>query len=323
MKFDVIIGNPPYQQDDGGHGTSAKPLYHLFVQQAKKLQPRYLSMIIPARWFSGGKGLDEFREQMLSDNRLQTIVDHFEASDVFHGIDISGGVCYFLWDRDSKGDCLIKTIRNGVESKMTRPLLESGTDIFIRFNEAISIYRKVKTHNEKSFADIVSSRKPFGLATNAKVKSSGSINVFAYPNKGYLELSDIPNNHETIGKFKVFISYAYGERGDFPYLVIGKPFVGEPNTACTETYITIGKFDDRKSAENVQGYMQTRFVRFLILLCKNTQHATQKVYQFVPMQDFTQEWTDEKLYAKYGLTKDEITFIESMVRPMTTGGANE
>ena len=320
MKFDVIIGNPPYQLDDGGSKASAKPLYHLFVEQAMKLNPKFLTMIIPARWYAGGKGLDDFRDKMLTDSRIRVLVDYFDANDCFPGIDISGGVCYFLWDRDNKGLCKVVSKRKDTTNEMTRKLLEEGAESFIRFNQAISILRKVKAKEGfKSFTQVVSSRKPFGLDTKprlVKQKSPGYVFTYAYPNNAYVKEESISLNKNWVSEHKVFISYAYGERGDFPYFVIGKPFYGSPQTCCTETYLVIGPFASQNKCESCMSYMRTKFFRFLVLLKKNTQHATSKVYQFVPLQDFSHPWTDEMLYKKYGLTEEEIAFIESMIRPM-------
>ena len=319
MTFDVIIGNPPYQLADGGNAASAKPLYHLFVQQAIRLSPRYLSMIIPARWYSGGKGLDEFRDLMLNDTRLSYLVDYFDSNDCFPGIDLSGGVCYFLWDQQHSGDCIVRSIINGKESIIQRPLIEKGNDSFVRFNSSISILEKIKQFQESSFIQLVSSRKPFGIATNEKINTEKGINgikIYAYPKNGYIESSKVSANKQSVYKPKVLISYAYGERGNFPYLVIGKPFIGDVNSCCSETYLMIGPFDTTNECENVMSYIRTKFFRFLVLLRKNTQHATSKVYQFVPLQDFSHPWTDEMLYKKYNLTEDEIAFIESMIRPM-------
>ena len=315
MRFDVIIGNPPYQlSDGGGMGTSAIPLYHKFVEQAKKLQPKYLTMIIPSRWFSGGKGLDDFRAVMLHDRHIKMLVDYFDSEDCFPGIDLSGGVCYFLWDRDNEGDCMITSHRNGYESTLVRPLLEKGCDSFVRFNESISILHKIQQKNFVSFESQISARKPFGDIKPQK--QGGDIKVYAYPHDGYIERCNIIQHTSWIDKYKVFIAKAYGERGDFPYMVIGKPFIGKPKTCCTETYLHIGPFISEDEAENVVSYLKTRFFRFFVLFKKNTQNAARGVYSFVPLQDFSEPWTDEKLYKKYGLTDEEIAFIESMIRPM-------
>ena len=322
MKFDVIIGNPPYQLSDGGAQASAKPIYQLFVEQAKKLNPKYMTMVIPARWFSGGKGLDDFRDHMLHDTRIRTLVDYFDSSDVFPGVDISGGICYFLWDRDNRGDCNVISYREGKESTLTRPLLEENDDSFIRFNEAVSIISKVKKKKEPRFFESISSRKPFGLDTKPKVssvKKPGMISVFAYPENGYISRSEITQHQEWIDVPKVCISYAYGERGSFPYLVIGKPFVAPAGSCCTETYLVVCAVNTVEQAQNIISYMTTKFFRFLVLLKKNTQHATRTVYENVPVQDFSKPWTDEELYKKYGLTDEEIAFIESMIRPMDGG----
>ncbi|MBO5499957.1 MAG: Eco57I restriction-modification methylase domain-containing protein [Bacteroidales bacterium] len=314
MTFDVIIGNPPYQMNDGGGtGSSATSLYHKFVEQAQKLNPRYLSMIIPSRWFSGGKGLDEFRDAILKDKRITNLVDYFDSTECFPGVDLSGGVCYFLWARDYIGDCLVTSNRHGKSTTLKRPLLEKGCNSFVRFNEAVSIITKVRTDDFKSLESQVSARKPFG---DIKPQKEGNILVYAYPNNGYINSADIPQNKYLLSKHKVFIAKAYGERGDFPYLVLGKPFIGKPNSCCTETYLVLGAFDNEEQAKNFETYIKTKFFRFLVLLKKNTQNAARGVYEFVPLQDFSHTWTDEMLYQKYNLTEDEIAFIESMIRPM-------
>ncbi|MDY3537882.1 Eco57I restriction-modification methylase domain-containing protein [Riemerella anatipestifer] len=323
MKFDVIIGNPPYQISDGsGKGAGATPLYHFFIQKAIKMQPHYLVMIVPSRWFAGGRGLDNFREQMLKDQRIKEIHDIPTSSEVFPGVSIEGGINYFLWQSDYKGDCLIKTYEEGkVISEMKRPLMESEADIFIRYNSAVSIFRKVKNFKEKEFKEIVSSAKPFDLRTFFKGKSTpyrNSDNLKLYQNGGigYIKRDEVSKNEHWISEHKVLISYAYGVGKTKPFKVLNKPFYAEPNTVCTETYLVIGPFKDKQKCENVISYINTKFFRFLVFLIKNTQHGTQKVYQFVPQQDFSKPWTDEELYQKYGLTEEEINYIESMIRPM-------
>jgi site-specific DNA-methyltransferase (adenine-specific) len=322
MKFDVIVGNPPYQMSDGGFDKSASPIYHKFVQQAKKLNPRYLTMIIPARWYSGGKGLDEFRSEMLEDNRLSIIHDFPETSDCFPGLNIRGGVCYFLWDKEHKGNCAITTHKAGVAGNtVERPLLEKGSDIFIRYNEAISILRKVQKFKEESFQTIVSSRKPFGLATNfsAFAKSeTAQKNIFLYRfgDNGYISLNQIEKNQSWVKNYKVLVPKASPGSDVYPHQVLGTPLLSEPNSCCTETYIVIGPFGKKKIAENVMTYLCTSFLRFLVILIKNTQDVPKGVYGFVPMQNFDEPWSDEKLYKKYGVTKSEQEFINTLVRPM-------
>lgn len=320
MKFDVIIGNPPYQLNDGGgSGSSAIPLYHKFVEQAKKLKPRFLSMIIPARWYAGGKGLDDFRQTMLNDNRIRVLHDFNDASECFPSVEIKGGVCYFLWDRDNAGLCEVNThSKDVIVSSISRPLLEQDCDTFIRQNEAITILRKVQSKKERSFSSIISNRKPFGLESNfehfEEEPFRDSVRLYANQNRGYVDRVYILKNHQWIDKWKIIIPKAFGV-GDMSKDWL-KPIIVEPNTCCTETYLVVGPFENKEDVKNVYSYTQTKMFHFLVGLKKVTQNTTSKVYQFVPMQNFDEEWTDEKLYTKYGLTNDEINFIESMIRPM-------
>ena len=322
MKFDVIIGNPPYQLNDGGGtGASAIPLYHRFVQQAKKLNPRYLSMIIPSRWFVGGKGLDEFRDEMLHDDRLRILHDYLNSSDCFSGVEIKGGVCYFLWDRDNPGLCEVNTHdANSISSSMKRKLLEDNTNCFIRFNQAISIYHKVVKFKEDSFSEFVSPRRPFGFSStfdNYQKTNNGGITIYGNKIVGYLDHSTIiPQNNEWLNKHKIFISFGYGAGEGYPHQIINKPFIAVENSCCTETYLVVGPFENDLITKNVLSYMKTKFFRFMVMLKKNTQNGTRQVYEFVPKQNFNEEWTDQKLYKKYNLSKNEIEFIESMIKPM-------
>ena len=317
MKFDVIIGNPPYQLSDGGFGISATPIYDKFILQAKNLRPRYLVMIVPARWYAGGKGLEKFRSEMLHDRSIRVIHDYPQAYECFPGVQIKGGVCYFLWNRDYKGDCEVYTHQNNeVKSGMSRPLLEKGCDSFIRYNEALSILHKVQKLKESSLKSCVSSRQPFGLSTNYHGREEGALKF--YENKGvsFVEMADITKNREMVDRYKVYIPRASSGSDSFPHVILGKPFVGEPASACSETYMFIGPFSNRDECESVISYIKTKFCRFMAMLKKVTQDTTKDVYSFVPLQDFSHPWTDEMLYKKYGLTDEEIAFIESMIRPM-------
>lgn len=338
MQFDVIIGNPPYQLDDGGHGTSAAPIYQKFVEQAKKLNPRLLTMVIPSRWFAGGKGLDEFRESMLTDDRVRSIDDFLSAADVFPGVGLKGGVCFFLWDRDNPGACRVTTHHKDEEpSTATRRLLEPGADVFIRFNEGLSILKKVVAvetgqtetldlPESKRFERLVSSRKPFGLVTTFKGKttqSDGDLLIYQNGGTGYVPRTSIATGLDLIDKWKIYTGRAApgtGNRDTYPHRIISTPFIGEPGSVSSETYLCIGPFDSKSEAENALSYLCCRLTRLLILLHKPSQDTTRKVYTFVPTQDWTKAWTDEDLYEKYGITGEEIAFIEKLVRPLELDG---
>ncbi len=342
MKFDVIIGNPPYQMEDGGAQASAIPIYNKFINQAKKLNPRYISMIVPSRWMTGGKGLDAFREEMIHSNNIYELHDFADSKDCFHGVDIKGGVCYFLIDNNYHGKCrCFRHSINGI-SDSYRSLCEKGNDIFIREPTLVSILFKVQSKKEQSLSSIVSARKPYALAAetmrNAKKYGLPEFSETAQPG-GYriLGLGEnqrrtwkfLPNNYPIprrdsgLMKYKVFIAEAYGcgEIGEIPSTpVLSTPVLSKPGELCTETFLQIGPFDTQMEAENMLSYIRTKFFRALVGIKKQTQHTTQKVYQFVPMQDFSKPWTDKELYMKYGLSENEIEFIESNIKPMDIDG---
>lgn len=320
MKFDVIIGNPPYQLNDGGGtGSSAMPIYQKFIETAIELEPKYISMIIPSRWFAGGKGLDEFRSRMLSDKRMKALVDYPNAEDCFPGVSIEGGVCYFLWDSTHKGDCEVISMMDGKEVNRAIRALDDY-DVFVRFNNAIGILNKIKAKSESTLDKKVSSRKPFGLVSNfndfKKKTFENSVKIYANKQIGYVDKDKISMNINLIYKYKVILSKAYGNGKSYPIQVTGKPIVAEPNSCCTETYLVISTFESQLEAENLAKYIKTRFFRFLVSLKKNTQNTSKDRFSFVPDLDMSQEWTDEKLYQRYDITEEEQQFIESIVKPM-------
>jgi site-specific DNA-methyltransferase (adenine-specific) len=323
MKFDVIVGNPPYQMKGGGGGTNDTPIYDLFVQQALSLNPKYVSMIIPSRWMAGGRGLDEFRSQLLSDKRMKAIVDFPNASEVFPGVDIKGGVCYFLWDRDHKGKCEV-TLRRGEESHGPVGRQLDEFDIFVRDSRAVEILHKVMDKKETTFETIVSGDTPFGLASNYSplrqgTKEAGEIKLHAVKSGSRLEAwikrDLITKNVGLIDEWKVLIPEAGSDGGaKIPDPVLGKPLVAKPASVCTQTYLAIGPLANESEANNVSEYLTTKFARFMISVRKISQHALRSTYSWLPIQDFSKNWSDKELYAKYKLTKEEQAYIEYMIK---------
>ena len=323
MKFDVIIGNPPYQLSDGGQAASAKPLYHLFVQQAMKLNPRYLSMIIPSRWYAGGKGLDDFRKTMLGTTQLRKLVDYANSADCFPGVNIAGGICYFLWDKSYNGDCEITNMVGDTNvSTISRSLQEFP--VFVRNNVAVSILRHIKEKKEVNLKSTVKSYSYFAIRSFErgidKPIAADDVVLLSSAGKGFYPKSKIIDRDNILNQFKVIITYAMSggnkPSSDGMYQVISSLQILAPNEVCSETYLVLGVYDNRFSAENMLSYVKTKLFRFLMLQTLSSIHITKDSFAFVPIQDFSKPWTDEELYKKYGLNENEIAFIESMIKPM-------
>jgi site-specific DNA-methyltransferase (adenine-specific) len=323
MQFDVIIGNPPYQMKGGAGGSSDSSIYHLFVEQAMKLDPRFLSMVIPSRWLAGGRGMDEFRKSMLTGGHISHLVDYTKMSTAFPGVDFEGGVGYFLWDGNHQGDCKYSLMLGDEQQPPVARKLDEF-DIFVRDTRAVSILKKVQRLNEPSVADLVSGDTPFGLATNFEdfeeksFKSAIKLHVSVNQKRvvGWIEDSAVTKNRHLIPVWKLFLPKAYGERGAIPANVLGPSIVAGPHAVCTQTYVVVGPFSSETEAVSCDAYLRTRFARFLISLRKITQDLPRATYSWLPQQQGSRKWTDALLYKKYKLTKDEIDFIESMIRPM-------
>lgn len=322
MKFDVIIGNPPYQLNDGGGtGSSAIPLYHKFVEQAMRLNPRYLSMIIPARWYAGGKGLDDFREAILNSMQFKYIVDYANSADCFPGVIIAGGVCYFLWERDYKGKCTISNIQGDtIVSSEARRLNEYPT--FVRDNMAVKIIRKVM-NSSTSLASKVHSRNCFSVIssfTGHSTKKEGDIVLHSLKGKSYISRHEYLDRDNILNRYKVIITKAMSGGNkpslDGNYQVISSLCILNPKEICTETYLCLSDFHKLSEAENMVSYVKTKFFRFLLLQSLTSINISKEKFAFIPIVDFSKKWTDDELYKKYNLTNKEIEAIELMIKPM-------
>lgn len=332
MKFDVIIGNPPYQlSDGGGTGSSAMPLYNKFVEQAMKLNPRYLTMIIPSRWFAGGKGLDDFRKLMLNSSNISHLVDYSNSADCFPGVTIAGGVCYFLWSKEYNGNCKVKNMENeNVISEIERPLNEF--DIFIRDNKAIEIIRKVREFKEHTMDEMVYSRNCFNLLSKEKGHSTHNINedyiLYSLNGKAYISKGIVIDRDNLVDKYKVIMTKAMSG-GNKPssegnYLVISNTMrVLSPGEVCTETYLCLGSFDNEEEANGLRDYMKTKFFRFLLLQALTSINISKEKFELIPIIDFKQKIDDKMLYKKYNLNESEIEFIENKIKTMPGGEDNE
>jgi site-specific DNA-methyltransferase (adenine-specific) len=325
LKFDVVLGNPPYQMDGGGGGTNATPLYNLFIEQAIQLQPSHILMVTPSRWMAGGRGLERFREKFLGDVRLKTIVDFPDASDVFPGQSIEGGVSYFHWDSTHKGPTQVTNVVNGVPGTATERKLDEF-DVFVRNPEAVSILRKVLAERRDSVIGLISGDTPFGLATNFRdyrqsdVVPEGFTKIYAnLGNKrvtGVMPVTSVPRNRELINKWKIFVPEARGSTG-VPDIVLGTSILAEPNSVCSQTYLIFGPFNNEAEAKNALTYLKSKFFRFLVSLRKITQHALRSTYTWVPLVDFSRPWTDLELYKEFDLSPREVEVIEALIEVMS------
>ena len=323
MQFNVVIGNPPYQEETGGDSItgSAVPIYQHFIDRAKSLGPNYVTMVIPAKWYTGGRNLDEFRGQMLTDNKLTHIVDYYDSKDCFDGVVVSGGICYFLLDKktNNKNVVTVTNHYNGNINKAKRELNSDG--IFIRDNLALNIIEKALKSDNYMMDKIVGATTLFGLKTNEELESSGEVAVRFNGGIKYTSLGKVTGGHEIIDKYKVIVTAASHDRGARPdkdgkRRVISRIEILEPGTICTATYIVVDSFSDKKQAENMVQYLKGKFARFLMMQMCNTQHISIKVFKFVPYIDTNIVWTDRELYTKYGLTVDEVSLIERTIKDM-------
>lgn len=323
MQFDVIIGNPPYQMTGGAGGSSDSSIYHLFVQQALNLEPRFVSMVIPSRWMAGGRGLDEFRAQMLTDGHLRALIDFPDSGDAFPGVQIKGGVCYFLWDAEHNGTCDVIRVADGNENAQRNRVL-SEFDVFVRDERALVILRKVLARGETPILELISGDTPFGIATNFDAWSekggAGKIALHLINrgkrSVGFIKRGHISKNIDAIDVWKVLVPKAYGAGESFPHQILGREIVATPPSVCTQSYLVVSPFNSKRAAHSFASYYRTRLFRFLVSLRKITQDALRSTYSWVPRQSWDRTWTDELLYEKYGITKDEIGFINRMIRPM-------
>lgn len=327
MQFDVIIGNPPYQMKGGAGGTSDSSIYHLFVEQAQKLEPKYLSMVIPSRWLAGGRGLDDFRREMLGSHKLIRLVDFPISKDVFPNVEVMGGICYFLWSSEHRGDCEVTVVRDGEEKSSTRKLDEF--DVFVRDQISAGILRKVLKAGEQPITGILTADTPFGIATNfdgynAK-KRAGDISLHYVKggrrDVGFMPRSSITKNTHLIDKWKVLAPKAHGAQ-KIPLPVLGKPWLSPPPSVATQTFLAF-YLESESEARSLESYYRTKFFRHLVSLRKLTQDALRPMYSWVPIQKWDRQWTDEELYKKYKLTDQEIKHIEAMIRPMEINSGDD
>lgn len=322
-KFDVIIGNPPYQEEKMNTGRQAKPLYNLFVEQAKEMNPAMISMITPSRWFAGGIGLNKFRDEMMNDNHIEKIVDYPNAKEVFPNTSISGGVNYFVWNKNYSGECQFDSISQHKKSTMKRSLGEFP--VLVRYNEAAKIINKIRKYHQNTMDSIVSPISPYGLSTKVRGVShkdmQHDLTLFSSQGRSYISRDEITKGTNSIDTFRVMIGQTSAEHAGEPSsdgkfkVLTNAVRILNPGEICTHSYIFIGPFPENESA-NVLLYLKTKFVRFLLLQALTSIHISKSTFVFVPLQDFTQVWNDEKLNQKYNLNDDEIKYINHFIKEM-------
>lgn len=329
LKFNAVVGNPPYQLMDGGAGASSIPIYNKFVDISKEISNQYISIIMPSRWMTGGRGLDDFRLSMLNDRHISILHDHYDAKDCFENVEIKGGICYFLWDKKHDDECCISTYSSNTIQTSKRFLKDGNESIFIRDSKLICIKNKVSQSGEIGFDSIVSSMKPYGLRGDffkdpskydlpqiKSQKEDGDITIIGLDEKlrrtrKYVSPDYPLPQKDLLDQIKLFIprNYGSGKMGDMPSTLE----YAMPNDACTETFIQIGPFNTIEEAKNCEAYMRTKFFTILVGIRKQDQGAGKSVYRYVPLQDFTIKWTDEMLYEKYGISEEEREYINSIL----------
>jgi len=325
LKGAVVITNPPYHKNDGGHGRSSTALYPKFIEKILEAKPAHLAVIIPARSLTGGKGLDGFRKNVLNNDSISKMTVYLNSKDCFPDNDIEGGICHFHYDANYSGDCDVTIVQPGKKSRSTttRKLNQhfEHCGMFLSEPKEVAIVDKVQKIDKNFMDQEVSPRKPFGLATNYKSTqkvSSPSRPIKFYQTKsiGYISKNELKRNEDWVGHWKVFVPKARGnsKNKDAAQLILGYPIVAAPNSACSETYLVVGRFDNKQEADNLAAYINTKFFRFMVSIIKKTQDASRKRYGFVPQLSMTKVWTDKLLYARYNLTKDEIAFIEKRIK---------
>lgn len=324
MQFDVIIGNPPYQlSDGGGAGSSARPIYNAFVDRAKALDPRFLAMVIPSRWFAGGKGLDGFRSEMLGDRRLKKLVDFPNSRDVFGGVDVAGGVCYFLWDRSWQGLCSVETVGSGGVTRAERQL--DAYSVFIRDNRVLEVVEHVNSLGSDSFSTIVSSRRPFGLDASLRASASGNTRLYSSSGDGWTDRNNVTRGEDLVDKWKVLLSKTSSEHAgqtdkNGMKRVLSRVEVMPPGSVATESYLIVGPFESESEAESAVSYLRTRFARFLVSSILLTQNITRAMFEFVPLPPLDRVWTDDALYHEYQLRAEQVALINETIKEMEEAG---